>query len=115
MTSRGTRGSAARVVRLTKILCLTGSRCLCRGCGQLFNSVTAFDSHRVDDRTGPAHSARRCLTPAEMQRVGMSINSAEFWITEVRKKDRIETGASRFSDVVRWTPKTPHKGVRDER
>jgi hypothetical protein len=112
MTSRGTRGSAARVVRLTKMRRLTGSRCLCRGCGQLFNSVTAFDSHRVDDRTGPAHAARRCLTPAEMRRVGMSLNATEFWITEVRKKDRIKTGASRFLEVVRWTSKAPQGGVR---
>jgi hypothetical protein len=112
MTSRGTRGSAAQVVRLTKMRRLTGSRCLCRGCGQLFNSVTAFDSHRVDDQTGPAHAARRCLTLAEMRRIGMSLNSAQFWITEVRKKDRIKTGASRFSEVVRWSPKAPHGGAR---
>lgn len=62
---------------------LTGSRCACRACGELFNSVTAFDMHRVGyfDNFG---TDRRCRTMLEMVAAGMSRNSAGFWITEAR-------------------------------
>jgi hypothetical protein len=111
MTSRATRGSAAQVVPLKKVRRLTGSRCLCRGCGQLFNSVTAFDRHRVDDRTRLPIVTRRCLTPAEMQHIGMSLNSAEFWITEARRQECVKTVTSQISASLRETPLGHQGGV----
>lgn len=59
---------------------LTGMRNQCQGCKQYFNSNHAFDKHRV----GKHCSGRRCLTPEEMLERGMSLNSANFWITEKR-------------------------------
>lgn len=58
---------------------LTGNRNQCQGCKQYFNSVTAFDKHRV----GEHGVDRRCRTPEEMTALGMLINHAGFWI---RKK-----------------------------
>ena len=52
---------------------LTGNRCLCSGCGEYFNSVSAFDMHR----SGPA-DARVCRQPGE---AGMVRNEAGYWIT----------------------------------
>lgn len=57
---------------------LTGNRNQCQGCKQYFNSVTAFDKHRV----GEHGVDRRCRTPEEMTALGMLINHAGFWITE---------------------------------
>lgn len=52
---------------------LTGNRCLCSGCGEIFNSVGAFEMHRV----GKGRE-RRCERP---ESVGMVKNGAGFWIT----------------------------------
>ena len=54
---------------------LTGSRCLCRTCGDYFNSVSMFDKHRVGE-----YPARRCLTSEEMSARGYVRNEAGFWI-----------------------------------
>jgi hypothetical protein len=48
---------------------LTGSRCLCRACGERFNSTAAFDRHRVDAVSG----FRRCLTAEEITRRGIDV------------------------------------------
>ncbi len=58
---------------------LTGCRCRCGGCTELFNSIAAFDAHRVGMPT-----KRRCLSPAEMVARGMTTNDAQFWITSRR-------------------------------
>lgn len=49
------------------------NRCLCSGCGEHFNSVAAFDMHRI----GKGRD-RRCERP---EAVGMVKNGAGFWIT----------------------------------
>lgn len=54
---------------------LTGSRCLCRTCGQYFNSMSMFDAHRVG-----AYPERRCLSPDELAQRGYTHNLAGFWI-----------------------------------
>jgi len=59
---------------------LSGMRNQCQGCKQYFNSNYAFDKHR----TGEHGVNRRCLTPDEMLGKGMSLNHANFWITEKR-------------------------------
>lgn len=56
---------------------LTGDKCLCRACGEYFNSTKAFDMHR----RGPMED-RVCLTPTRMSEKGMSKNAKGFWITE---------------------------------
>ena len=62
---------------------LRGDRCLCRGCGEYFNSTGMFDRHRVGKyRPGE----RRCLTPDEMRVKGHLQNDAGFWIRSKRPK-----------------------------
>jgi hypothetical protein len=56
---------------------LTGDRCKCSTCGQLFNSTAAFDKHR----TGSYSDARRCRSIEEMQARGMIPNAAGYWVT----------------------------------
>jgi hypothetical protein len=56
---------------------LTGDRNQCQACKKYFNSTFAFDKHR----TGDFEVSRRCKTRDEMERMGMSINSAGFWIS----------------------------------
>jgi hypothetical protein len=58
---------------------LTGSRCRCQSCGELFNSVSVFDRHRVGPWTDRG-AARRCLTVAEMEARGWLRRVAGFWI-----------------------------------
>ena len=57
---------------------LTGDHNQCRGCGQYFNSTSAFDKHRTGEHT---NNQRRCLTPLEMTNRGMVVNARGFWIT----------------------------------
>jgi len=57
---------------------LTGQRNQCAGCGEYFNSNTAFDKHR----TGKHGVDRRCRTKEEMQSKGMSVNHWGFWVSE---------------------------------
>lgn len=78
---------------------LTSSRCLCRGCGERFNSVRSFDRHRVWDLP----TVRRCLTTDKMVGKGMSVNSSGFWITEPRHKHRAKPAASQTSAALRET------------
>jgi hypothetical protein len=79
---------------------LTGNRCLCRPCGQYFNSLKGFDRHRV----GNYPSLRRCLTPPEMVKRGMTVNAAGFWITEIRRRNRLKTVASQIPAALLETP-----------
>lgn len=59
---------------------LTGNRCLCRECGEYFNSAWGFTEHRVGGWGNHGHD-RRCLTVDEMLKRGWSLNEAGFWIT----------------------------------
>jgi hypothetical protein len=79
---------------------LTGSRCLCRGCGEYFNSVFAFDRHRV----WASPVVQRCRTHEELIGKGMSINASGFWITEPRRKHRVQPKTSRIAAALRETP-----------
>lgn len=58
---------------------LHGHHNQCPGCAELFNSIGAFDRHRV----GRFGVDRRCLSETEMCARGMTRNAAEFWITAV--------------------------------
>lgn len=78
---------------------LTGSRCLCRRCGEYFNSVYAFDRHRV----WASPTVQRCLTYEKMVGKGMSINASGFWITEPDRKHRVQPAASRMPAALRQT------------
>jgi hypothetical protein len=84
---------------------LTGARCQCAGCDGLFNSVTAFDQHRVGE---PLH--RRCLTVDEMTWQGMSVNKAGFWITEPHLKRRSQGRARELKATISQTPCLPKGG-----
>jgi hypothetical protein len=85
---------------------LTGCRCQCPVCGSYFNSVKAFDRHRV----GVYPNSRRCLTQPEMVNRGMTVNAAGFWITEIRPRNRLKTVALQIPAALRETPLDHHGG-----
>jgi hypothetical protein len=74
---------------------LTGQRCRCGACGELFNSTYSFDTHRV----GRFEVDRRCQSAAEMIDAGMSRNAGGFWITETRDQRQKRTGSSGLSPI----------------
>ena len=75
---------------------LVGMRNQCQGCKQYFNSNYAFDKHR----TGEHGVDRRCLTSEEMLGRGMSLNHANFWITETRDaREFMDSISSEQSDA----------------
>jgi hypothetical protein len=59
---------------------LTGGRCQCPSCGELFSSVREFDRHRIGTYAEPGEWAhkRRCLTPGEMDAAGWIRNARGF-------------------------------------
>lgn len=65
---------------------LTGNRNQCGGCGEYFNSNTAFDKHR----TGEFGVDRRCLNAEEMLAKDMSKNAAGFWVGSLMDQSLIE-------------------------
>lgn len=66
-------------------LAVTSQRCRCGSCGDFFNSVTAFDGHRVGPyrqlRDSPHAVDRRCLAPDEMTARGWQRNASGYWTT----------------------------------
>lgn len=62
---------------MTFELPLRGNRCRCSACGRYFNSVYAFDLHRVG-----TYPHRRCLGLVEMLAKGMRFNDDGFLISE---------------------------------
>lgn len=73
---------------------LTGNRCECTACGEMFNGVSGFDRHRV----GRHGVGRRCLNVSEMTARGYSRNEAGFWVTdsEAQRAGR-HAGAGHFA------------------
>jgi len=68
---------------------LKGDRNQCSVCKELFNSVGAFDKHRIfEDPKKHDWTTRRCMTPDEMLKQGMSTNNAGFWITKKMPENR---------------------------
>lgn len=62
---------------------LTGTRCQCTLCGELFASPRAFDRHRV----GPyGMGLRRCLAPEELRANEWAQTVTGFWLTPDRRR-----------------------------
>ena len=59
------------------------SRNQCRGCGQYFNSNTAFESHR----TGKYGEDRRCKTTEEIIASGYRVNKDGYWSSAEERPD----------------------------
>lgn len=59
---------------------LHGRMCECTVCGEVFNSVFAFDLHRVGEI-----GERRCLSVKEMRRT-MALNERGLWVGELMPK-----------------------------
>jgi hypothetical protein len=78
---------------------LTNSRCRC-SCGQFFNSVSAFDRHRVGDWRDRGIQ-RYCLTVLEMLAKGWTLNAAGFW---VRAKRPVSLGTARAGAAIGTRP-----------
>lgn len=64
------------------VLKVTGSRNQCRGCGEYFNSQSAFDKHRTGSYE---NHTRRCHTEDEMLSKDMVRNEDGYWITELNE------------------------------
>jgi hypothetical protein len=68
---------------------LKGNRNQCGVCKKYFNSVGAFDKHRVFDNPKVHNWAtRRCMTSDEMVSSGMFINKAGFWVSSKMPEHR---------------------------
>jgi len=63
---------------------LRGQRCECCACGEYFNKVSTFDSHRV----GKFGKNRRCLTVQEMQARNMNKTQDDYWIAPITEEAR---------------------------
>lgn len=85
---------------------LTGNRCLCRGCGELFNSGFAFDRHRVGGPLG-----RRCLASVELIDLGMTRNAGGFWVSRVMPTHRARAVTREFPADLRATPLPTQRGA----
>lgn len=86
---------------------LRGDRCLCRACGQYFNSTAAFDKHRTGKYrqfTDLGPETRRCRTVEEMLQCGMSKNSADYWITSKMHPDASATLSGATISTKRYPP-----------
>jgi len=77
---------------------LTGSRCRCTACGELFNSVSVFDRHRVRNwaRRG---ANRHCLNVAQMRDRGWRVNVRGFWIERSRLDTKPRSGVPAVADL----------------
>lgn len=61
--------------------------CECTGCGEMFNSVFAFDKHQVWTKPDPkGNQDVRCLTVKEMEARGFLKNEGGYWITGRRPR-----------------------------
>ena len=56
---------------------LSNSRCVCRTCGQFFNSTSMFDKHRYGEH---GWNTRKCRTEAELLEKGYAVNKDGFWV-----------------------------------
>jgi hypothetical protein len=55
----------------------TGNQCLCSACGLMFTGESSFDEHRTGQYAGPTkENSRRCLTPAELTKIGKLVYDA---------------------------------------
>lgn len=66
------------MAKFTKVAIKAGSmRNQCPGCGCLFNSLSAFDKHRITDG-----GKRRCMNSDEMEASGMHWPEDGWWRAE---------------------------------
>jgi hypothetical protein len=93
---------------------LTGPRCQCPTCGELFASPRAFDRHRI----GPyGLGLRRCLDPAELRAHGWAQTDAGFWLTPDRRRAGEGHKAARKPLPATWVarharrPRKPRTGT----
>lgn len=49
----------------------------CPSCGLLFGGLTGFDRHRTGTFGTP--SGRRCMTPAELEKIGLKEGPNGYW------------------------------------
>lgn len=64
---------------------LTGNRCRCMACLEYFNSISAFDRHRVGNWEGSGMN-RRCRGVSEMIEREWQKNKTGFWVEKARPR-----------------------------
>jgi len=55
--------------------------CLCPACDEYFNSVYAFDLHRI----GTHGKDRGCMNMDQMLGKGMAVNNKGYWISKIKE------------------------------
>jgi len=91
---------------------LTGSRCQCAGCGQLFNSTSTFDRHRVGAYAKPGRLTgdRRCLFVPELIAKGWGRNKAGYWIERARETATARAGVHNSTPPATCVPEMTRNG-----
>ena len=82
------------------ILAPNTARCLCRACGEHFNSVSVFDEHR-------ARGA--CLTVPVMAGRGWLVNPAGCWIARLRGESRTQARTRGQNGRLQAAPVSGHR------
>lgn len=97
---------------------LTGHRCQCTGCGEFFNSVSAFDWHRVTplsaNGTPRLRSTRRYLTAEVSLRNGIKLKNRD----AASRRFALNIASLLAKEILQRfycdRPFAPIKGVRNE-
>ena len=74
---------------------LKGDKNQCQGCREYFNSMYAFDKHRV----GKHGVDRKCLTTYEMTELGMFVNVQGFWVSGPHTRVHVLKGEESNEDL----------------
>lgn len=67
---------------------LRGRHCQCGACHRYFNSLTAFETHRIG-RFEP--DERRCMTNDELRAKGLRPNAAGWWAGAPREAPIVDS------------------------
>lgn len=57
---------------------LTGNKCQCVVCGEVFSTVSNFDKHRKGDHDG----GRYCIDPKDANLTLRETQNGSYWITQ---------------------------------
>lgn len=83
----------------------------CRVCSEDFNSLSAFDKHRVGRHeylfSADRMDGRRCLAPSEMLELGMARNKSGRWVVEQMPQEALGRVAGRAASASAGNPSSP--------
>ena len=74
--------------------------CKCYGCGEVFNSLFAFDAHQRLENGRPICTHPLDITDRHGNPKPMAINRYGYWVTELR--ERTEPDSDREAELAAW-------------